>query len=193
MKIQNSYNLNFGAKFVQKTAISKLENGNTSEEAASIVELLSNDKNDIKSFEKTVKGWQKGDEFGLCIFDDLEDIRDKKMSKDVYKVYALTTQSDNFEKLDSSKILGASTLKLVNEKENHIRFLQVSPKCYFENKQRGYKSIGKAFIDFFKSQSKNKSLLVQAYFSAANFYEKMGFEIIDVNNLIYSWSKLIKK
>ena len=115
------------------------------------------------------------------------------MSKDVYKVYALTTQSDNFEKLDSSKILGASTLKLVNEKENHIRFLQVSPKCYFENKQRGYKSIGKAFIDFFKSQSKNKSLLVQAYFSAANFYEKMGFEIIDVNNLIYSWSKLIKK
>lgn len=193
MKNSMNTNINFSANFIKQTTIAKYNKGRFIDVDASVVELIPNDKKDVKALKSATHSWLYGDEFGFCILDDIEDIRDKKKDGNIYKAYAITTQKENYSQLEGKKILGAGILKKSGDNELKLRFLQVAPDMSFNNRSRRYKNIGRALIDFFKSQSEGKTLLVQAFYSAANFYEKMGFEMINTKSLIYKWVNSIKK
>ena len=146
---------------------------------ASIVELSSKDKNDIEALGKTSKEWQKiKSGYAPSIYYEMFKPR---LYPDVNyeKILALTTQNEDYNKLDYQKILGLAVYSDKTEPVNEISWLQTNPKTNFETKnKREYKELGKKLVDYMKEIS-DKPLYVQSSDKAIKFYEKQGFEAID--------------
>ena len=89
----------------------------------------------------------------------------------------MTTQSENFEKLESEKILGLSLFSETTKPENEINWLQTNPVYkYGSIEPRKYKGIGKAIIEYVKEHYRDKNIKVFAADDAINFYKKLGFK-----------------
>jgi GNAT superfamily N-acetyltransferase len=196
MNILPISNTNFGAKFIKKAEISKFNDAKQQGYIpvdASLVELNPYNKNDIEAVAKIVKKWGYDDEFGYCILDDLQAIKSGTSDSKTDKIYAVTVQNNNFRKLDSNKIIGLGEITKRNLRQTEINFLQVEPESTYLKASKKYINVGRTLVEYFMSKNGFKELIVKATYKAANFYEKMGFEIIDTKELIYAWQKLIKK
>ena len=89
------------------------------------------------------------------------------------KVYAISTQDKNFDKVSPQKVL---SMFEVTERDNSyaLEYLEVKPTQKYENKKRRFSNIGKACIDYIKSRFKRRDVEIYALESAAPFYAKMG-------------------
>ena len=187
---------NFGAKFIKKAEISKFNDAKQQGYLpvdASLVELNPYNKNDIEAVAKTVREWGYDDEFGYCILDDLNAIKCGEVDSKTDKIYAVTVQNNNFRKLDYNKIIGLGETTKRTKHKTEINFLQVEPESTYLRGSKKYINTGRTLVEYFMSKNNFKELIVKATYKAANFYEKLGFEIIDTKELIYSWQKLLKK
>lgn len=108
---------------------------------------------------------------------------ERKVRKDNF--YALTLQTDNFDKIDSDKILGlAEALKAY--RSVYLDFLQVNPNYKFGILRRKYKETGKAIIDSFKNMHGVKRIFAVTNAFASQFYIDQGFE---QDGSLVSWVK----
>jgi len=196
MNIQKLNNINFGAKYIDTKTISRFNDFTKMGYLpvdVSLVELNPKNLGDLDAVTKAVKNWGYEDEFGYCILDDLKAMRNGYIDSKNDKIYAVTLQSDNFRKLNPKQILGLGEITKKSKNQSEINYLQVEPASTFMRGSKKYINVGRTLVEYFMSKNNFKELIVKATYKAANFYEKMGFEIIDTKELIYSWQKLLKK
>ena len=170
--------INFTANFLKTVNIPKRTiDGNFYNTKVSFVELDKNDRVDKDSLKNVSKLWNKK-EFNYAseiYYDAAKPFEYDNIVKEHY--YAVTTQSENFEKLESEKILGLSLFSETTKPENEINWLQTNPVYKHGSiEPREYKGIGKAIIEYVKEHYRDKNIKVFAADDAINFYKKLGFK-----------------
>lgn len=167
--------INFTGSFVKNVTISKLvTDGKLKIEDVALVKLDKTDKRDIMTLAKTAYEWENiASGYAPNIYcDSIKAKNYPDVSKEHY--FALTTQKDNFEELDTNKILGLSLFFEKQSPNNELAWLQANPSTNHESGKRTYKNIGKAMVNFIKGLFK-KPIYVQADKKAIPFYQKLGF------------------
>lgn len=179
------YQLNFKANFIKNVPIQKRVSAEKFVPSqVSLVELDINNQNDIEALGKTAVLWErKASTFANYIYiDATKDKQYPDVEKEHY--YALTKQNENFELLNPNSVLALAVYAEKKDPMNEIMWLQVDPKTNTKNASifnREYKNIGTAIVDFLKSLSQ-KPLYVQSDTKATPFYEKQGFESMDLKH-----------
>lgn len=132
-------------------------------------------------------------------------------NSDLKHVYAVTTQTDCFDKLDSNKILGMALFEEHNKNylTPEISYFQVHPqnlsekygttftklKKYFSkifrhnkssNNKPQYKHIGESLMSSLQNLHNDKTIIVHSLSEAEGFYKKMGYKKLGV---FMVWSK----
>ena len=173
MKIENNYSLHFGAKFINKVDVSKLTDVNLKKDGLSIAKMIRWDENDIKALEDISK-WEN-DKYAWHIY---------KHVKDGYAadVYLATTQKDNFEKLDSNKIVGIAQISRNHILGAFLDYFQVKPDV-------NNKGIGSAILDSLKNMFNKICLMPLNDEKVIKFYEKNDFFEYPKESNFYVWYK----
>ena len=171
--------VNFTANLISHPSIPKRASAvHYKQTPVSLVELDHNDKNDVKAIQQTEKSWFGHG--GVYIEQFSRDFEKQLLEEDVTKghFYALTSQKDGFDKLQSDKILGVMELNETSDKVNEIKWLETNPKS---QKLRGgygreYKNVGKSLVKYVLNTYNKKDIFVQSAYRAINFYKKLGAE-----------------
>ena len=196
MKVLFNTGGNFKARYIHKVTIHKF---NEQEKQGyipvdtSLVEINPNNKKDVDAVGKAIKNWGYEDEFGYCIYDDLNSIRDGCSQGRNNKVYAITLQSNHLRTMDGNKILGLGEVTKESKKIVNIDYLQVEPESTFLRGSKKYINTGRNLVHFFQEKFSKKIITVKSTYRAANFYEKMGFEIFDVKHMVYIFKPFKKR
>lgn len=192
MRINNYSQINFNAKFLNNVTIQKLnpKTNNYIPTTASFVEFEPQNAKDFEAIKNAVTNWE-GQVFATSIGTNAENIIKGTISNKINRIFMLTTQKDNFEKLDKEKVLGLANMEQLPNKPNELRYFQVKPDSKFGTNNRKFRHVGKEMLKSIQHIYKKGQLM--ASYSAANFYARMGLELIDANMLVYSWHKLIQK
>ena len=167
--------INFTGSFVKNVTISKLiSDGKMKLEDVALVKLDKTDKRDVMTLAETAYNWENvASGYAPNIYcDSLKTKNYPNVSNEHY--FALTTQKENFEKLEADKILGLSLFFEKKAPNNELAWLQANPSTNHEAGERTYKNIGKALVNFMKGLF-TKPIYVQADKKAIPFYQKLGF------------------
>lgn len=186
MQIDTYPKTSFGAKFI-RTAIIKKVASNLEEYIpvkSSFIEIDSNNLNDVKAVSNIAKYWEN--EKYASNIDFTVKTLNKKGNDGSTKVFAISTQEKELEKLDDEKILGVAEIEKVTNGLN-VRYLQVNP-AYIYNSQRIYKYIGSEILNCLKNYYGEPITLnsVRSY-AVRRFYENNGFKLVDNETLRYQW------
>lgn len=178
--------VSFKGTFINPINIKKLEGTKYKNFPASFVELDPANLNDVKALENVHKNWNQS--FSSIIYNSAfcsSVVPDKSRH-----FYALTSQKENFEYMNSDKILGVVEFRN-DSKYNRIEYLQVNPN-YITGKSKNFISklfasknikneklspftrIGSAILDSLK-QLTDKSIDLYSMPEAKGFYWKNGF------------------
>ncbi len=176
--------INFKANLITKPTI--IKKGRLCQKykpiEVSFVRLDTQSIRDINLLKKLKKMWPLTFVSNIC--------KDVSLYSNLFTVYALTTQQDNFEKLSPNKILGLA--EITNEQnEISLEYLQTHPKYeYDENvKERKFKKIGNTMLDCIKNLEHVKKIYTNSLFSIIPFYEKNGFKPDTKNEARLCWEK----
>lgn len=189
MKINSQNSIDFRAKFLCNTEIKKFNHKTNvySPLKVSFLEYEPDNLKDLITITETATSWKK-QQYAKKIALNAKLISVGFLSNLKNHIYILTKQKESFDKLNSQDILGlAHMLNEENPIPDELVLFEVKPDFRYEkNKKKEYKNIGKSIIDLLKNIYCN-SIKVFSSYTAANFYEKQGFEIIDTNVLEYLW------
>ncbi len=188
MQINKLNSVNFGAKFLTNTEISKYNPKKKTYQPlnVSLVEIEPASNDDLRTLVNVAKGWGKNHTYATDIASTASGIAGDFLPAENFKIYALTRQDENYEKLNEHKILGLAQIELEKHQPAELAYLQVNPETAYASDTRQYKQIGTGFINVLK-KIYNKAITLSSVYSATNFYEKNGFELIDPNKLRYIW------
>lgn len=179
MNIQPSNMTNFGAKFINSSTIieKKGKNSDYTEAQAAFVEIDPFNRGDVEAVTSLPKIWKDGI-YHYDFNSTIESVRSGDVCSDYAKVYALTTQKDDYENLKADKILGLAEVDYV---DSHLtlRNLETRPKYKHSerNKNRSYKQVGSAIMDCVKALCNDDYRYIKVWSTtdAIPFYELHGF------------------
>ena len=194
MNINTVNQTNFNANFIRNVNIKKFDAKSQTYKPfkASFVEFDPENYEDLVALLETRMDWVGGTYIGNIV-EHASYIRDKYISPLINHIYVLTTQNDNFKYLDSDKILGMADMQSDSIQPDELRYLQVKPTQKHGFKNRTYRLVGSKILSELKKIYNEKITLLASY-SAANFYEKHGFDVTDSMLLEYTWTnKRLKK
>ncbi len=188
MKINNLNPVNFGANFITNTTIQKYNAKKKSyfPTDVSFVEIDPQNKNDLKALTDAAKYWGNNDSYALNIASAATGIAAEFINAVKNKIYAVTRQTDNFDKLNDQKILCLAHVELEDNQPAELEYLQVNPDMIYTLKEPQYKHIGTGFLNTLK-KIYHEAIVLNAAYSAATFYEKNGFKCISPQTLRYIW------
>ena len=111
------------------------------------------------------------------LFTKMNEIIDDGITEDTkVHVYAVTTQTDSFHKLNDRQICGTAML-LEEPKRNELMTLQTNPSLIAkDNNYVPRKGIGTAIIRRLQEMYKNKPMILYSVEESTGFYEKLGFK-----------------
>lgn len=179
---------NFRAKFIKKVPVQKLDFATKRYKTtqASFVEFEPKSETDLRALVKAQSEWD-GEFFAADIVRTAAKMSLGGLKQPKNRIFVLTTQLDDCRNLNKDSILGM--VQMVGEKAAlaELKFFQVRPDLSYNKVHRDYKGVGKAILDSIK-EIYTKAIKLQSCYSAANFYEKQGFEIMDTGLLMYLWS-----
>ena len=198
MKIVFTPNTNFKAKFIKTEPILKLSDNAAeyNKHDISIAKIEIDKAEDIQALQDSAKSWGVKAYFSQDIADSAAYMHGlkEKIGKDLgINFYIATLQKDSFDKLRSDEILGMAETNRIEPKHLGIKSLQVSPSVMHAKVNTEYKGIGRSIIRALKAQKENKIISLVSMYSAANFYEKMGFILTNPENLMYVWRRFKPK
>ena len=176
--------INFKAHYVQPVYVKDVKSDKyPQKQEVSLVKLDSSSFEDLEAIEKVSEDWGGLDTFA-------HDIK-STMSKEFYlplkranskkEIYAITSQSDKFEKIDSNKVLGMMQIDQIDSENCELDFIQVEPDNMYGSAQKRYKHIGAALISALIAINPNKNITVNSIGMARGFYEKLGFTKTEKN------------
>ncbi|MBP3820420.1 GNAT family N-acetyltransferase [bacterium] len=186
MKIESNNNTAFGAKFIKFEKIKKLKTAEKTYENiyASFVEINPQNQNDISALSKTAKYWEN-EKFAGNIYLTAKELT--KQTKNIGKIYALTEQKGNFEKLEFKKILGITNIIKEDTKCIYLDHIQTNP-AYIYDVMNKFKGIGSGILNSLKSLYNVITLISLDTKATKNFYRKNGFQEVNNSNL-FVWYK----
>ncbi|MBR1425351.1 GNAT family N-acetyltransferase [bacterium] len=173
----------FGASFLSNTHIQakKKFRNKYEQKTANIVEIDPKNPDDKEALHEVSKKWDKQYiSFAWNIYNDaVEDFDYPDVKAEHF--LALTTQKNNFDKLNPDKVLG---LALVSERaydDFEINWLQVEPNnnSVDFHKNRQYKQVGRAMMNYICKTYSDKPIVVNPANTAVEFYKKYGFTYED--------------
>lgn len=179
--------VNFGAKFIKKVNIKKFDKLTNEFKPieASFVKFDPKNKEDLTAISSAVDSWE-GQFFAKSIADHASKMQSSELSQRHNQIYLLSSQKDNFENLEPSKILGMAKTEHWKHTPDEIRYFETKPDIKHSQKDRTIKDVGKAMIESLKELYPKRIELTSST-SAADFYEKQGFKLIDEAWLRYRW------
>lgn len=147
MLVQQNNNVNFCAKFVSP-AVVKQKTGKVWKDAnANFIQLET-----AKTEDRKLLGYIKHLWYQKNLTPSIEE--EAWVLGGNAHIYALTSQTDNFEKVEPSKVLGVMTTDKITRKKDSVEIFKIgtNPKfAYEQNKRsRDIKHIATAMIDAFK-------------------------------------------
>ena len=172
----------FTANYIADTSIKyRNRNNEIKNKAVSVVELDKNSESDREAMFHAASLWDmpKTQNYAWNIFSAME--REKYPNVENEHFIALTTQRENFEKLDHKKLLGVAMFSELYQDENSIEWFQVRPKYNYDYSKNGrrYSQIGHSMLKYLQDNYKSKPIHVSASTCAVEFYKKHGFEPVD--------------
>ena len=162
--------LTFQANYLNSASIQRINIYKPCAEKVSFIEINPHSTSDVLAVNKTAINWDKNDGEGFA-YDICRAIN--KGIKD--RFFALTTQKDDFERLDSEQILSLAQVKTENEGEEFIEYLQVDPENTNSAENPQFMYIGTAMLDSLKQLFFNKNIELDSVKSAITFYLRNGF------------------
>lgn len=191
MKVEYQCSPAFRAKFVNSINIGKLNNSfaKYADSKVSFVEIEPHNDMDIDALEKCSKYWSYA-KFTDNIYQVAYSIRNNSKYHNKNKVYALTSQTDKFEKLHQDKILGLIHVSPLEDKTIFIDHLQVKPDIIYTNKPE-YKGVGTGILTSLKLLADKIKLFPTKEKSVRDFYERNGFFEFTVGSNIFTWVKAL--
>ena len=164
MEIQSTDNMQFRANLVKRAKI----NGKS---GYSFIKFNTGAKNDVKTLEE-IKALWGGKNLSSAIAEEAQ-----ILGKDS-QIYGLTSQKNNFRRVDSSKVLGlVSTDEIKKGKATEIFKIGTNPKYAYEQKhtKRSIKHIATTILESIKKLNNNSKLIVNnAEPQEMKFLNKIG-------------------
>ena len=172
--------ISFKASYIKPITITnKSQRDFPVKEEVALVKLDSSSLADLEAVDSTSSHWGYYETYA-------HDIK-STMSKEYYlpgvrknsqkEFFAATLQKENFQNLDSKKIIGLMQIDQTNPSACKLDFIQVSPELMNNSKISNFKNIGKAMIEGLKRLTQ-KNIELNSIGSAGEFYKKLGFEKI---------------
>lgn len=191
MMIKNfNYTPTFGANFINQAKIGKLaqDKSKYADEIVSFVKINTKNKCDLSALDKAASYWEN-DKFAANIAYVARSANDKNSLYNKDDIYALTLQRDNFENLESNKILGLiDILPENNNKSAFIEYIQVKPSMiYFVHPK--YKGIGTAILASLKKMYDSITCVPLSEKSVKDFYKRNGFVKQADSKYRFFWEK----
>ena len=188
MQVNSLNSINFGAKFITNTEVQKYNPKKKTYQPVNVsfVEIEPNSMNDLKTLTEVAKSWTKRQSYAADIASTAAGVAAKYLEPEKYKIYAVTRQDNNYEKLNEHKILCLAQVELERSQPVELAYLQVNPEAAYAAKTPQYKRVGTGFINVLK-EIYHKAITLSSVYSATTFYEKNGFELIDTDKSRYIW------
>ena len=184
--VNNNTQINFRAKFKNPVQILKKDiSDHYVPHNAAFVELEPDNANDIKALANINRYWAERDQYVCNIYTTAIELRRNKDLNIFTRIFAVTEQNDNFEKLNDEKILGLAEVSTRKPKEYYISYIQVDPRNVFSISPE-FKRVGTRILDSVKAFA-NKILLSPNSHDTAKFYEENGFKPSKFSRSIYEW------
>lgn len=183
-----SNNISFSAKFLSSPTIQRYDkNKNTFvDKKVSLVQFEPQNPSDKLAIKIANNKWGRyfiSQSIYLCA----DKLSHNEASKDVNKIFMLTEQTDNFKKLDATKILALVQTQQNKNVPMELKWLQVDPKFQYLKEGREIRHVGKAIVDTLKNMY--EELILDATYNAKKFYLKQGFELVDDINARFHWKR----
>ncbi len=189
MMIENNKNYSFTGKFINYAKIGKYvkEKNAYKDIKSSFVEIDCKSKNDVKSLENAINYWED-DKFGMNALYAVKEAQEDGSYYSYHKVYTLTSQNDNFELLNSDKILGVIHVSPMGNNKLYVDHIQTNPKYLYSMKPE-YAGIGTAMIESIKKLCNMITLFPAKEKSVKDFYYKNGFQEYGHGTNCFVWIK----
>ena len=167
--------INFTANHIRNVTIAKKYYNKYKPCKVSLVEMDAASKRDMKVISDTADKWDIS--FTCFTYEDMVKAHSDPDEFDKLKVYALTKQKSNFDKMRYSDILGVIEVRKGYEDGNKIEVLQTNPKFIKEKRNPFpvFKRIGEKLTKYVKREFRKDPLYVHPAKTAIPFYEKFGF------------------
>ena len=180
--------ISFQANYITSGIVKKrtLDNKYQNQDVA-FVEFDLNSYSDKRTMKKISKAWSKefnklekqGEKLSgeTCFAKTIWDYFKISCRKpDLRSYYAITTQTDNFEKLNPDEVLGLARVTNEGLGIYELEHLQVKPEHTAFIKNPEYKRIGSGVLDCLLLSLPFREFKVVPTFAAAEFYAKYGFQ-----------------
>jgi hypothetical protein len=178
MKLNDIYDISFNAKYIGNVHIQKRKFLKYKPYEVSLVELKKADQSDLSAMSRIARDWRGAIKYLIGNIEPSE------------RILGITTQTDNFEKLDSNKLLGI--MQYYDEKKSILlariqtrpdtKYCKVkSPLTSIFKQKREYKGIGGVLIDKLLELRNGKKVYLIAKKDAIPFYIKKGFKLDSVS------------
>ena len=190
MKIDTNYSPNFRAKFIKNTTISKqIENTKSyKDEIVSCIQIDPQNKFDIDALENIAKYWADG-HFVTNIYHVACAMRDDSKYYKYNQIFAVTKQKDNFENLNSDRILGLVHVSPLNENSLFIEHIEADPEIISKT-NREYKGIGTAILNYLKTITNKITCFPSSSKTVKKFYFKNDFVEYPPHSNMFIWYKV---
>lgn len=171
--------INFKANLNSIGIVKRLNKDNSySDLPVSFVELDINSKRDLFAMKKVANNWM-GNIYANDVYERFKVNQERNLENQEERFFALTSQKENFDKLDYKRILGVAEIYLPLGEDAEIEFLQTNQS--FLTECPSIKHIGKVIVDKIKNILANETIALYSTYDAIPFYQKQGFKIIEEN------------
>ncbi len=176
MNIQPTNNVQFGGKLIAPTVVKQKVNKRWKDMPVNFVKFNTGDKFDRLSINFLSLLWKGGKNLSGAIAEEASILKGDS------NIYAITTQTDNFEKLDATKVLGIMSADKVNPKTKLAEIFKIgtNPQYAYEQnkKHRDIKHIATAMIDSFTQliSKKGKPFVSHVENGEEKFLEKVNLK-----------------
>ncbi len=189
MRVEKYNSTMFKAKFVNFENVGKAlkDRHGYSNQQVSFVKIDPFNSGDINALESASKCWVN-DKLALNIYYAACAIRNKSKYYKNHEVYALTSQSANYENIKDDDILGLIQVSPLEDKSMFIERFQVDPDLV-NSMQPKFKGIGTAILNMLKQMNDKISCFPSSEKSVKDFYIKNGFKKSPDEINYYVWQK----
>ena len=172
-------NISFTANYISSPNILRKVNNKFVQQRVSFVEIDPYDIYDRQTVCSVAKSWVRGKCEGLAslILKNICDIPLNRRCNLNEKYFAITTQFDNFEKLEPNKILALAQITIQRRKQLYLDNLQVHPDNRSKSFNPEFKKIGTTMLDLLKKIFPQRNIVLDSVENAVPFYEKNGFHL----------------
>lgn len=185
--------ISFGASFIQRMPIKKysFQTETYTPSYANLVELSPHDLRDVSALDEIAFNFGNDSYADNIAFDAKKAYKRNNHKNEPFSAIALTTQEDNFEKLNANDVIGIAEIFKRKKGEIELLYLQTHPKYVYSLHPRKVKNIGTAILDYLK-ETHNKITLHSAS-SPLMFYIRNGFRMVSPDSFRLVWDKNFKK